>query len=98
MFQDRGASVLIPLWSGKGPKGKKRRISAFPSLCQKTDGSVDGSAFSKTATLARATLPSWQLPCLGVWEFIIQESRGLGYGFFPYKSTGGTQNVIRGNE
>lgn len=61
MFQDRGASVLIPLWSGKDPKGKKRRISVFPSPCQKTDGSVDGSVFSKTITLARATFPSWQL-------------------------------------
>lgn len=98
MFQDRVASVLVPLWSGKGPKEKKRRISAFPSPCQETDGSVDGSAFSRTVTLERATLPSWQLLCLGVWEFIAQESQGLGDGFFLCKSIGGSQNVIRGNE
>lgn len=61
MFQDRVASVLIPLWSGKGPKGKKRRISALPSPCQETDGSVGGSVFSRTVTLEQATSPSWQL-------------------------------------
>lgn len=51
MFQDGIASVLIPLWSDKGPKGKKRRMSAFPSPCQETDGSVDRSAFSRTVIL-----------------------------------------------
>lgn len=89
MFQDRVASVLMPLWSGKGPKGKKGRISASPSPCQEPDGSVDGSVFSRTVTLERAASPSCQLLSLEVWEFFRQESQGLGNGFFLCKPMNG---------
>lgn len=68
--------------------GDAKSVSWLPSTGQEADGRFDSHIFSRTVTLERAMLSSWQQLRLGVWEFIEQEFWVLGGMGSPCKQIG----------
>ena len=78
--------------------GDAKSVSWLPSTGQEADGRFDSHIFSRTVTLERAMLSSWQQLRLGVWEFIEQEFLGPWRYGLPVQANWGIHLIIRSDE